>query len=78
MRWLTVALCLPLFGVGVWGLLMPRSYQKALIGISGRVPDQSAIAPFLRFVNGRYFVPLLRLVSLFPLGLAVALLRTIR
>ena len=78
MRWLTIALCLPLFGFGIWGLLMPRSYQKTLVGLSGRLPDQTAIAPFLRFVNGRYFVWLPRVFSLFPIGFAVALLRTVR
>ena len=78
MRWLSVALCLPLFGVGIWGLFMPRSYQKTLVDFSGRLPDQVAIAPFLRFVSGKYFVWLVRFFSLLSIGFAIALLRTLR
>ena len=78
MRWLTIGLCLPLFIVGFWGLFMPHSYQKALVGVSGRLPDQTAIAPFVRFLNARYFILFLRLFSLFPIGLAVGILFTVR
>ena len=78
MRWLTIGLCVPIFVIGFWGLVLPHTYQKALVGLSGRVPDQKAIAPFVRFLNGRYFIPLLRAFSLFPIGLAVAILLTLR
>ena len=74
MRWLIVALCLPMFAVGFVGLLMPRQYRYALLGLSGRIPDQTSIPPFVRFMNARHFVLLVRFFSLFPIGLAIALL----
>jgi hypothetical protein len=78
MRWLTIGLSLPLFTLGFWGLLMPQSYQKALVGLSGRLPDQARIAAFVRFVTGRNFILLLRLFSAFPIVLAIGLLCTLR
>jgi hypothetical protein len=78
MRWLTIALCLPLFLTGFFGLVFPRQYRDALIGMSARIPDKSSIEPFLRFLRGRYFLLFLRVLSLFPIGMGVALLRTIR
>jgi hypothetical protein len=78
MRWLIVALCLPMFAVGGFGLLMPRQYRDALLGLSGRIPDQRSIAPFVRFMNARHFVLLVRVFSLFPISMAIALLFRLR
>jgi uncharacterized protein YjeT (DUF2065 family) len=78
MRWLTIALCLPLFLTGFFGLVFPRRYRDALIGMSARIPDKSSIDPILRFLRGRYFLLFLRVFSLFPIGMGVVLLRTIR
>jgi len=78
MRFLTIGLCLPLFLVGILGVVFPRQYRDALIGMSARVPDKSSMDPFVRFFRGKYFLLFLRVFSLFPIGMAVALLRTIR
>jgi len=78
MRWLTITLCLPLFLSGFFGLVFLRQYRDALIGMSARIPDKSSIDPFLRFLRGRYFLLFLRVFSSFPIGMGVALLRTIR
>jgi len=73
MRWLIVLLCLPMLAVGILGFVMPRHYRDALLGISTRIPDQRAIAPFVRLMSGRHFVLFVRFFSLFPIGLAMAL-----
>ena len=75
MRWLTIALCLPLFLVGFFGLVFPRQYRDALVRMSERIAVKSPIDPFLR---ARHFPLFLRVFSLFPIGMGVALLRTIR
>jgi uncharacterized protein YjeT (DUF2065 family) len=78
MRWVTIALCLPLFLTGFLGLVFPRQYRDGLIGMSARIANKSSIDPFLRFLHGKYFLLFLRVFSLFPIGMGVALLRTIR
>lgn len=78
MRWLTIAICLPMIVVGVLGLFKPRQYRDALLNLFGRIPDQRSTAPFVKFMSGRYFVLFVRLFSLFPLALAVTLLCTLR
>ena len=78
MRCLTIGLCVPMFVIGLWGLTLPHTYHKALVSLLGRLHDQKAVAPFVKFLNGRYFIPLLRAFSLFPIGLAIAILFTLR
>jgi hypothetical protein len=77
MRWLSLGVCVPLFFLGFLALLKPRHYQETLVRLSARLPDQKAAGPAVRFLNGKYFIPLLRLWSLLTIGIAVAILRTI-
>jgi len=76
-RSLITVVCLLMFFVGGWGLLKPHSLRRGVLDISSRMPDQSRVGPFVAFLNGRYFILLLRIFSLFPIGMGVALLRTI-
>jgi hypothetical protein len=78
MRWLTIGLCLPLLLIGFMGLFAPHQTQTALLRLSSRLSDQSSIAPFVRFLKARHFVLFLRLYSLVPIGMGVALLWTIK
>jgi hypothetical protein len=78
MRWLTIIICFLMFFIGCWGLFVPHTLRKAALGIFSRLPDQSQVRPFVDFLSGRYFTLLLRLFSLFPIGMGVALLRTVR
>jgi hypothetical protein len=76
-RWFAMGMSLLLCFVGSWGLVFPHQYRKGLLGLFARVPDQRSIAPFLSFVNSRHFILVLRLFSLFPIGMAIALFRTV-
>jgi hypothetical protein len=77
MRWLTGCLCLALGGAGAMGLFFPHQYRKALLGFLSRAPNQESSAGFIKFVNHRQFILLVRLFSLIPIGIAIAILRTI-
>jgi hypothetical protein len=77
-RSLIVVLCLLMFFIGCWGLFMPHTLRKAALGIFGRLPDQTQARPVISFLSARYFILLLRLFSLFPIGMGVALLRTVK
>jgi hypothetical protein len=72
-RWFAIGMSPLLCLVGFWGLVFPHQYRKAVLGVSARLPDQRSIAPFLRFVNSGRFILVLRVFSLFPIGMAIAL-----
>ena len=77
-RSLVVVLCLLMFFIGCWGLFMPHTLRKAALNIFARLPDQSQVRPVIGLLSARYFILFLRLFSLFPIGMGVVLLRTVR
>lgn len=77
MRWLKAFLCLPLCGAGLLGLLFPQEYRSSLLKFFSRAANQENLAPFMKLVNYRHFILLVRLLSILPIGVAIAIFRSL-
>ena len=77
-RILIVVMCSLMLFVGCWGLLLPRSLRQGVLGVLSRVADQSKTESVTGILNWKHFILVIRLWSLFAIGMGVALARTIK
>ena len=77
-RSLILVMCSLMLFIGCWGLFLPRSLKNGVLGAISRVADQSRNESLASLLNWKHFILVIRIWSLFAIGIGVALARTLR